>query len=925
MDDGASFTAPYASLAKVHYWKEGEEVQNFGDFLSEFFMQNLFLPTRRSARGVHIVGSVLDDMFIPSATERGEPVVFWGCGLRTPNGLSDERKALAKILAVRGPLSRSHARLGAQIPVGDPGFLLPALYQPKPMRIFRGKAVCIPHFTEHLDDLTLLSHSQCDLVLRPAIAPTNDALETFIDSIVAADFVLTASLHGAVVAAAYGRPFAFWDAGKVDLPFKWEDLAASMDITCVFHTDLQSGRDWYEAIRAKINLPEAWQLLVNPPFPLQTQAIVQVLDYYTGTRVGQSSSISDMVTDFRNTRGHTSRMAFEMAEFIRTADHTFRENQRLVEQLAAEKAAAEMRRLESQHLIEQLQAEGAAAEVNQQEKDNLLKQALSEAELQRLNVTMLQQAVDEEHTKVLSLRDALSNLRHQAEVERGRFQTERRALQSDFITLKEERDWLDGERKKTDAQSRMLSIELEAIYASTSWRATGVARRLAKRHPVLARFLRRVAKLSWWIGSGQLRQRLRQRAGVIAQLQAQNAMQPSVIVAESRSAHLNTISFHFDTSDRPKVVFIDSRYPRFDRDSGSVDTQNMIRILQSFGYEVAFVATAEFHEINSYGRTLEAQGVKIVTSSHFDSIQSFLKHHGKELSLGILSRVDCGGHFIDDMRRLAPQARVIFNTVDLHHVREEREAALKNDRAMFNEAYRMEERERYLVRMADVTFVVSSFDEMRCRELVPGADVVLMPILRGIPGRQAEFDERSGIGFIGGFEHKPNLDAVAYFLEEIWPSLREQVPELKFYVIGADMPSSMKELKVPGVEMVGFVPELDPWLNRLRLTVAPLRFGAGAKGKVVSSFSFGVPCVMSPIAAEGMGIQGEAEALIARDSGAYVQIISSLYENGSRWNHLSDSCLEVVEAQNSIERGRRIFERVLTNLNLPVDAQGTSL
>ncbi|MFT8675232.1 MAG: glycosyltransferase [Acetobacter sp.] len=914
-----------ALLSKVHYWREGEKIQNFGDFLSEFFLQYLFLPMHLNVQGIHLIGSVLDDLFVPLTDDQNDPIVFWGCGLRKPDGLSRDRLDRTRILAVRGPLSRAHLRLGAQIPVGDPGFLLPALYQPKLALAFHKRTLCIPHFLDNRDDDNLLAHSGCDLVLRTAIPATIDAMQAFIDAVVAADFVVTASLHGAVVAAAYNKPFAFWDSGEIDVPFKWQDFAASMGIECAFQPDLESSRKWYEAVKSTIHLPEAWRLLLAPPLPLRPEAIVQILHYYSSDLTDYQIPSLFLLADFHRSAEQSTQMADEIVKFIHNANSVYAENTILKTNSEQQQNIIELQRIEltENHHTLSADLEKQHMIIEEQKKALADLQESSSADLEKF-----QNIIDTQNKELTNLKNTLvTNTEHYHIKQKALLRQvadEKNCTQS----VQKELTALQHASHHTQEQTRLqlhdlhvrltrLSDELGAVYNSTSWRAMGVLRSFATRHPEMARFLRRSAKIIWWAGTGQLRQRLKQRAALLAGTHAMpvEAVAPPLPVCQMPKTAPEP--FHLGTPGTRKVVFIDSRYPRIDRDSGSLDTFNMIRILQSFGYEILFIATSEFHEINIYGENLQKNNVIVVTSAHFDSIHSFLKQHGEQISLAILSRVDCGGHFMDDMRRLAPKARVIFNTVDLHHIRMEREAILKNDRMLLNEAYRTEERERYLIRMADCTFVVSSFEEAKCQELVPGADVALMPILRDIPGRQAEFSDRKGIGFIGGFKHQPNLDAVTYFLDNIWPSLRSQNPDITLHVMGADMPQSLKDLKLPGVEMVGFVPELAPWFNRLRLTIAPLRYGAGAKGKVVSSFSFGVPCVMSAIAAEGMGIEGTAKALVADAPVSYVDIITRLYNNKSEWQQISDACLAIVEDQNSISHGRHIFETVLARLNLP--------
>ncbi|MCB8879391.1 glycosyltransferase [Acidisoma cellulosilytica] len=921
-----------AEISKIHYWLQGRPKQNFGDFLTEFFLNSLFLPTPGEARGIHLIGSVMDDMFVAADTEADHPVVFWGCGLRTPEGLSPERKAQANILAVRGPLSRSQLRLGALVPFGDPGFLVAALYDPRAASAFAGRSLCIPHFQDQRPDSELIALTGCDLVLRPNIDPRIEAIHQFIDAVAAADFVLTASLHGAVIAAAYRKPFAFWDSGAIDLPFKWEDLAASMGFDCAFQPDLDSARSWYSRVEDQIQLPEAWRLLINPPLLIRPEALLRITRHYIAGSDRHNCSMETFVTAFQGHHASSARFAKRMYQYIKDADEIYLDRNQLAARHEVQQGihtALQSDRDNLQNAYDHLRADHEtlgrlhAALKNNHAETEIRVAALANQHDSDVELTTRQQIQIAEISKCA---ESLKQDTIKARMQLSRLAASKSAQDDELAALKQDHhdklnqlQALSRHSQDQDQQLAAKSHALAAVYASTSWRATHRLRRFASCYPASARTLRRAAKLAWWTATWQLGRRLKLRAAIIAEARSTSitmtAAIPTTVCHPHRPAPL---PFHFNNPDAPKVLFLDSRYPRTDRDSGSLDTFNTIRLLQSFGYDILFIATAEYHEINAYGAELQKHDVTIITSGQFDSIQTFLKQHGPEITLGILSRVDCGGQFIDDMRRLAPQARVIFNTVDLHHVRQEREAALTNDRQLLNEARRMEERERYLISMADVTFVVSSSDQNRSRTLAPGADVALMPILRIIPGRHVGFSERRGIGFVGGFQHKPNLDAVSYFLEQIWPKVRALLPDAQFHVIGADMPQSMRDLEIPGVEMVGFVPELDPWLDRLRLTVAPLRYGAGAKGKVVSSFSFGVPCVMSTIAAEGMGIDGEAVALLADDPDQFARMVARLYQDPAKWLVLSDACLSLVQSQNSLDRGRAVLRAVLEKLNLPV-------
>ena len=268
------------------YWLKGEGRQNFGDYLTEFFLDRLFYRVGLPAKVTHIIGSVMDERWLAIQPDndlsvtgsRSTQTIFWGCGLRHEASLSSESQNRCTILSVRGPLSRSALRLGAGVPVGDPALLLPALYRPKPCPATTGRRILVPHFLERQPDDELLAMTGCDMLLRPAILPHIAAIEEFIDQLASAEFVLAGALHAAIVAAAYGRGFGYWDSGAIDIPFKWRDFSASVDIPCVFHPTLDPAQDHYRScIEPRLKVPPLFPMLAVAPFPVRQDALARVL------------------------------------------------------------------------------------------------------------------------------------------------------------------------------------------------------------------------------------------------------------------------------------------------------------------------------------------------------------------------------------------------------------------------------------------------------------------------------------------------------------------------------------------------------------------------------------------------------------------------------------------------------------------------
>lgn len=286
---------PIGVFAKIDYWLQGTAEQNFGDFLSAELCDRLFLPVGIRAGRYRVIGSALADFILRDTaaltrrarTPQDRRLVAWGCGLRDEASLSPGHTAT--ILAVRGPLSR--AALGLDVPIGDPALLLPAVYQPAPAAEFAGRSLCIPHFHDRRPDAELLAMAGTDRILRPNLPNDRAALRAMVDAIAAADFVLSASLHGAIVAAAYGVKFAYWDNGHLDLPFKWADFAASVAMPCCFARDLADGRKLYETIMApRLRLPSLLPLLAAAPFAVRPQALLQLLAHERLTDLATASA-----------------------------------------------------------------------------------------------------------------------------------------------------------------------------------------------------------------------------------------------------------------------------------------------------------------------------------------------------------------------------------------------------------------------------------------------------------------------------------------------------------------------------------------------------------------------------------------------------------------------------------------------------------
>ena len=336
-------------------------------------------------------------------------------------------------------------------------------------------------------------------------------------------------------------------------------------------------------------------------------------------------------------------------------------------------------------------------------------------------------------------------------------------------------------------------------------------------------------------------------------------------------------------------------------------------MLGRLGIKATFAAHRDLDYWGTYTDDLQKLGAEVLYSPFVDSLKGFLKQAGKDIDYVLVHRVGVFKDLASDLRKLCPNARIVFHTVDLHHIREARQAETEQSEKLKKQAQITRKTEIRLARKSDAIVVVSDHEKDLLQEAVPDTPVFHLPLIRDIPGPgEADFSQRQGIAFIGNYLHPPNLDAVLYFVQEIWQAFHARVPSAELILGGAQMPAEVENLGMTdGVRTVGYVEDLAGLFNRIRLTIAPLRYGAGAKGKVVSSLCHGVPVVASPVAAEGMSLEDGRDILIAEDEADWVKHLESAYCDEKAWHRLSSGGLEAMRRSHTLDAGAEALKRIL--------------
>lgn len=358
------------------------------------------------------------------------------------------------------------------------------------------------------------------------------------------------------------------------------------------------------------------------------------------------------------------------------------------------------------------------------------------------------------------------------------------------------------------------------------------------------------------------------------------------------------------------VLIVDAYTPTPDQDSGSLRMLNLMRLLRESGYAVSFLPDNRAHA-DAYTHAVQALGVQALYHPFTSDPVAWLRTHGPTLDAVVLSRHYVAAKYVGPVRLYAPQARLIFDTVDVHHLREQRAAELEGSAELAQQAQRTRAQELKLMRECDVTLVVSAMEQQLLTRELPHARIEVLSNVHAVYGRRREFDARRDLVFVGGFQHPPNIDAVLWFVREVFPRVRAQLPDVMFHVIGSKAPRQILDLAHDGVTVHGFVADIEPFMDGSRLSIAPLRYGAGVKGKINMAMSYGLPVVATTPAAEGMHARNGVDLLVADSPEDFAVAIARAYTDAALWEKLSDNGLANVRAHFSFDAARAALARIL--------------
>ena len=337
------------------------------------------------------------------------------------------------------------------------------------------------------------------------------------------------------------------------------------------------------------------------------------------------------------------------------------------------------------------------------------------------------------------------------------------------------------------------------------------------------------------------------------------------------------------------------RMPAVDRDAGSQLVDHTIRFLLDAGWRVTFLCKEE-PDVAERRHADRLRGIGVPTYAGHGWAERLLRSNSFDLAL--ISYWEPAAALMPLVRRLSPNTRVVVNTVDLHFLRDARRSLARH--AALDGAFgQTATNELNTYSRADAVLAVSDKERDLLRDFV-GGRVFTLPLVHDVGRSPYPVAERRGMVFVGNFRHLPNCEAVELLCRDILPLLDPRLVGLHpLTVLGNRLEHARLAVDpaTPGLNLVGWVPSVWPYLHRARLVVVPLLHGAGVKGKVVEPMMGYTPVVTTPIGAEGLDlVQGE-HALIGADATDLAAGITRLLTDDDLWHRLARQGADHIDAR----------------------------
>lgn len=366
--------------------------------------------------------------------------------------------------------------------------------------------------------------------------------------------------------------------------------------------------------------------------------------------------------------------------------------------------------------------------------------------------------------------------------------------------------------------------------------------------------------------------------------------------------------------NKPIMLVIESKTPEFDKNAGDKSIWHIINTYLKMGFKIIYVPN-NFCPFEPYSKIMRDMGIDFINDFSVFNRKMFkvwLKYWAKNIDCALLARPYVAIKYIDEIKKYK-NIKILYYGQDLHFLREQRDYELTKNKKSLKNSKKYKKMEEKLIKEAKVSYFPSVVEKEIAKSLVPKSNVEVVPVYMYKTDDKPNilpFDNRKDLLFVGSFGHKPNVDGVLWFIDEVFDKIKKEIPDVKFNIVGSNPNGEILKLQSESINVLGFISdeELSNLYKSTRVVVAPLRFGAGMKGKVVEALYNKCPIVTTSIGAEGINNLNNA-ITIADDAKTFAKKVIELYLNKELNEKNSNNSFKIIENQFSDKIMQEVLQK----------------
>lgn len=366
---------------------------------------------------------------------------------------------------------------------------------------------------------------------------------------------------------------------------------------------------------------------------------------------------------------------------------------------------------------------------------------------------------------------------------------------------------------------------------------------------------------------------------------------------------------------RKHLLIIGFVWPEPKSSAAGSRMMQLIEVFHSEEYHITFASPCAKSD-NAFN--LESIGVSQVSIElNNSSFDVFIKKLNPNVVL--FDRFMMEEQFGWRVKEQCPDALRVLDTEDLHCLRKGRQQAFQDDKP-FDESYLFHDiakREVASIYRSDLSLIISEAEMhiLKYQFKVDESLLLYLPFMLNSISEEdiktlPKFENRNHFITIGNFLHEPNYNAVLYLKETIWPLIRKQLPKAELHVYGAYASQKVNQLHndKEGFLIKGFAEDVNVVMQNARVCLAPIRFGAGLKGKLVDAMKNGTPCVTTSIGAEGMFGHIEPNGFIEDNPKLFSNKAIALFQNETIWKAKTANGFDLINQRfNKIKQQQKLI------------------